>query len=193
MRKVEIKSTGRILNDFFKVEEAHLRYEKFNGEMSDTVRRLNFERGDAVAILVYNKDKKNIILTNQFRYPAHTKGDGWLLEVVAGIIDDDDSPKETAYKELREEIGYKTGKLTKINEFYVSPGGSSERIYLYFAAVEEEDRIEEGGGLEEEGENIQVVELSLSTAWEMLEEGKIKDAKTIIALMWLQKRVEERD
>ena len=190
MNKVEIKSKRLIFNDFFKIQEAILRYLRFDGKMSEPVRRLVFERGDAVAAIILNRDTQKVVLINQFRYPTYEKGPGWMLEVVAGILEQNETPEDALRRELIEEIGYRAGDLTHIATFYVSPGGSSERIMLYYAEVGETDRIAAGGGLASEGEDIQFTEVALPELWSALDAGEIMDAKTIIAIMWLRKKLE---
>lgn len=190
-RKVVIESEKVIFDDFFKIEESNLKYERFDGNMSPTVRRLNFERGDSVAALIMNIETQKILLTNQFKYPAFTKGNGWITEVLAGTIEADEKPKTAIRREIYEEAGYRVSKLTHISTFFVSPGGSSERIFLYYVEVKNSDKISVGGGLQSENEDIEMLELSLQQVWEALEKGRIVDAKTIIALMWLKNNLEE--
>jgi len=190
MRRVEIEGKQHVFDDFFKVEEAFVRYEKFDGQMSDTVRRLNFERGDAAAVLIFNRERQKIILVQQFRFPTYEKGDGWLIEVVAGILGKGEKPGEAVCREVLEETGYrvKASELTHISTFYLSPGGSSERIFLYYAEVKDSDKVAGGGGVEAEHEDIRILEYSLPEIWRAWQAGEIKDAKTIIALMWLRTR-----
>lgn len=189
MRKVVIESKQHILDDFFKVEEAHLRYERFNGQMSPIGRRLKLERGDSVAVMIFNPKTQRIILVNQFRYPTFDKGPGWITETVAGIIDKDESPESAARREVAEETGYKVSELQHISTFYVSPGGSSERIVLYYAEVDDSSKIEAGGGVASEQEDIITVELSVGLALEQIQSGEIADAKTILGILWLQNRL----
>lgn len=188
MKKVELKSEKRILNDFLKVDEAHISVEKFDGSMSPDVRRLVLERGDSVAALVYHEDWKEYILVNQFRYPTYKKGPGWISEVVAGTLKENENPVDCMRRELEEEIGYTTSTLNHISTFYVSPGGTSERIYLYYATINENHKVGEGGGLAEENEDILVERYKKEDLLEALTNGDFQDAKTIIALMWLQNR-----
>ena len=190
MDKVEIKSKRLIFNDFFKIQEAILRYLRFDGKMSEPVRRLVFERGDAVAAIILNRDTQKVVLINQFRYPTYDKGPGWMQEVVAGILEPNETPEDALRRELLEEIGYRIGDLTHITTFYVSPGGSSERIMLYYTEVGNSDRISAGGGLTSEGEDIQIIELTLPELWTAMDTGGIMDAKTIIGVMWLRRKLE---
>ena len=182
MRKVVIEKEQRVYDDFFKLDEAHLRYERFDGKMSDRVRRLKFERGDSVAVLLYKPASARILLVNQFKYPTYGKGPGWMTETLAGMIDNAEDPADAARREILEETGYSVRDLTYVSTFYLSPGGSSERIALYLAEVADEDKVQEGGGLAEESEDIATVELSLADALEQVRAGEIADAKTIIAI-----------
>ena len=192
MKHVEILNQRVVFDDVFKIEEAMLRFERFNGQMSEPVRRLVFERGDAAAALLLNRDTQKVILIEQFRYPTYKKGPGWLLEVVAGIVDQGEQPEETIRREVREEVGYQVSDLQAIATFYVSPGGSSERVALYYEEIGEADRVAAGGGSAAEHEDIEQVELSLPELWTALREGNIVDAKTLIAVQWLQWRLAEQ-
>jgi nudix-type nucleoside diphosphatase (YffH/AdpP family) len=187
MKKVLIEKKRTILDDFFKVEEAYLQFEKFNGEMSDTVRRISLERGNSVAVLVFNNQTNKLVLISQFRYPTHDKGHGWTIEAIAGIIDSDETPEESARREVTEETGLNLSTLEHITTFYPSPGGSSELVYLYYAEVSGHpvDR-DNTGGLISEGEDIQSIEISLEDALGKIKSGDIMDAKTIIGVYWLE-------
>ncbi|GCE30893.1 ADP-ribose pyrophosphatase [Dictyobacter alpinus] len=187
-KKVEILQKRTVYDDFFKIEEAYLRFRRFDGKMSDPVRRLLFERGDAVAALLVNTDTQKVLMTRQFRYPTLEKGPGWLHEIVAGMIDENEEPEDAVKREIEEEIGYRAHALTAIATFYVSPGGSSERIYLYYAEVSNADRVSDGGGLAEEHEDIELIQITFEELWDVLKKGEIRDAKTLIAAQWLQQQ-----
>ncbi len=186
MKRVEIINKKRIFDDFFKIDAVSLKHELFSGEMSEPMRRLNFERGDSVAVLIWNKESKCFVLIEQFRYPTYEKGPGWLLEIPAGVIEKDEDPISTIKREIIEETGYQSNGLTHIYSFYVSPGGTSERLLLYYTEVENKDKIETGGGLDSEHEDIRVLEIPFTELWDALESGRIIDAKTIIALQWFR-------
>jgi ADP-ribose pyrophosphatase len=189
MKKVSIESKKYILEDVFKVEEAYLRYEKFNGEMSGTARRISLERGDAVAVIIFNQSTNKIILISQFRYPSYKSGNGWIIETIAGIVDPDETPEESARREVEEETGLEITTLEHIATFYPSPGGSSERIFLYYSEVsKEQGSYDETGGLPCESEDIQSHEFSLDEALLKIKSGEIMDAKTIIGIQWLENR-----
>lgn len=185
--RVEIIEKQRVFDDFFKIDAARLRFERFDGAMSPPQRRLNFERGDGVAALLCDWQARRVVLVRQFRYPAWTAGRGWLLETVAGILESGEDPVAAMRREIREETGYEAVAIEPISQFFLSPGGSSERIFLYCAEVRAGHR-QGGGGLAAEGEDIEVVELGFDVAWGMAEAGEIVDAKTLIGLMWLRQR-----
>lgn len=188
MKKVEVHGRRRLLDDFFRIDEVTLSHQLCDGSMSRPLRRLVLERGDAVAALLFRPADQQVILVRQFRYPTCGRGDGWLLEVVAGIPDPEEEPAAAARREIMEETGYQVDELERIAVFYTTPGGSSEHIHLFYAQVSEVQRLALGGGCRAEDEDIEVVELGLEEVWGMLDEGRIEDAKTLIALMWLRSR-----
>jgi nudix-type nucleoside diphosphatase (YffH/AdpP family) len=189
MKKVLIEEKKLVLDDFFKVEEAHLRFEQFNGEMSPLLRRFSFERGNSAAILAFNLDTQKIILINQFRYPTYDNGHGWTIEVIAGMVDKGELPNESAQRELMEEAGLNVSAFEHISTFYPSPGGCSEQIFLYYAEVSgEHAKYNKTGGLIKEGEDIHSFEISLEDALDKIKTGEIRDAKTIIGIYWLKNR-----
>jgi ADP-ribose pyrophosphatase len=186
MPKVEVISRKRLLDDFFKVDEAHLRFEQFDGTMSNVVRRLNFERGDAVAALLVNAERRSVYLVQQFMYPTLEKAGGWLDTVVAGMIDAGETPEQAARREIVEESGFTVDKVEPIASFFLSPGGSSERIFLFAAVVSEAARTAKGGGLASENEDIKVMEWPVDEFLARVTAGGLHDAKTIIAGHWLK-------
>lgn len=185
MKKVNVRSRRRLLDDFFKVDEAEVSFERFDGAMTTPLRRLVFERGDSVAAVVLDRDTRRLLLTEQFRFPALAKGPGWLLEIIAGMIDAGESPEAALRREIEEELGYRPDRVEHIATFYVSPGGSSERIWLYYAEVSQAGRVSAGGGLPGEHEDIRVLSLTTEEARAALAECRLVDAKTIIGLQWL--------
>jgi ADP-ribose pyrophosphatase len=192
-KKVDVLDQRVIFDDKFKIREAHVRYMRFDGQMGNPERRLVFERGDSAAAIIVNSEQKKVLLTKQFRYPAYGKDadSGWIQEVVAGVIDEGEQPEETIRREIQEEIGYTVHELTPIATFFVSPGGTSERVFLYYAEVDEADRTSQGGGLISENEDIQLVALSFDELWQQLRAGILVDAKTLIAAQWLQLRIQQ--
>jgi len=191
--RVEVRERHREYNGAFKLERALLRYEKFDGRMSEEVTRLVFERGDSVAVLLYDRGRDVVILVEQFRYPVYVRegDDGRLLEIVAGIVDQGRSPEVVARSELVEEAGYSLEELEYVTTFYPSPGACSERIHIYLGYLSSAARVGPGGGKLEEGEDIRVHEMPLSEALHLVRQGVIRDAKTIIALQHLALRREK--
>ena len=182
--KVIVKDLKREYDGFFKLDKVVLQHEKFDGSMSKDIDRLNFNRGDTVAVILYNKTNSSVVLIRQFRYPAYVDdGPGWLIECVAGIKDNGEVL--VAKKEVLEETGYKVEELKYLTRFYPSPGGCSEIISIYLAHVETKEEIKDkyfGTG----NEDIQVIEIPLVKAFEMIVNGEICDGKTIIGLFHLR-------
>jgi len=187
--KVKINDSKREYDGFFKVDKVVLQHEKFDGSMSKEIDRLNFNRGDTVAVILYNKKNESVVLVRQFRYPAYVDdGPGWLIECVAGIKDDGEVL--VAKKEVLEETGYKAEELKLLTRFYPSPGGCSERISVYLAYVETREEIKDKYfGID--NEDIQVIEIPLVKAFEMIMNGEICDGKTIIGLFCLRDELEK--
>jgi ADP-ribose pyrophosphatase len=184
---VHIISTRRLLDDFLSVDEAIV------DVGGDRQRWLSLERGDSAAAIVRRLDDGKILLTRQFRFPTFRKGPGWIVEVAAGVIEDGEDPADSVRRELIEELGYAPSHLEPIGCFYLSPGGSSERVFLFYAEVSESDHVSAGGGLASEGEDIDIVELDLDELDRQLRNGELRDAKTLIAVHWLLSRtVSER-
>lgn len=186
---------GQVL---FRMEEAEVSHERFDGRMSPPVTRVNFSRGDSVAVLLYAGDTDEIVLVEQFRYPVYAShpeseraGRGWILETVAGIKDAGGA--DVARRELLEETGYAlSGALEHLTTAYVSPGGTSERVELYLAHVSKLEGIRKHAGLEAETEDIRTHTIPFSEALRMVADGRIVDSKTIIALYMLKERLEGR-
>ena len=172
--------------NLFKVQRVRFRHERFDGAMSDEVERVVFERGNAVGVLLYDADDDYVLLIKQFRYPAYLRDQsGWLLEIVAGMIDKGRDGVTVAQSELVEEIGYQVAELTFLGTIYVSPGATTEQIHLYLAYLHHAERVSEGGGLASEHEDIQLTRVAFADALRMIRAGEICDAKTIIALQRL--------
>jgi nudix-type nucleoside diphosphatase (YffH/AdpP family) len=186
--RVEIHSSRRIFDGFFKIQEADLAYERFDGTMTPPLKRLVFERGDSVAAIVYHREEKRLLFLRQFRYPTYEKGPGWLTEVVAGMQEHGEPAEEALRREIVEELGFEVSHLEPITIFYVSPGGSSERIILFYAEVNAAGKVGPGGGLLEENEDIVTVSWSPAELAEAVAARQIQDAKTLIGILWFQAR-----
>ena len=186
--RVEIHSRRRVFDGFFKLEEADLAYERFDGSMTPPLKRLVFERGDSVAAIVYHREENRLLFLRQFRYPTYEKGPGWLTEVVAGMQEHGEPAEEALRREILEEVGYEVSHVEQIATFYVSPGGSSERIVLFYAEVTVAGKVGPGGGLIEENEDIVTVSYSPAELAEAVAAGQIQDAKTLIGVLWFLAR-----
>lgn len=185
--KVDILREETPFDEFFHIRKTHLRFENFNGIMSSEVIRYSFEKNDAVAVLVYHTTRDAYILVKQFRFPLlQHKIDPWMIEIVAGGISEGEDEVSAAHREVIEEVGYVPTKLEKINFFYVSPGILNERIHLFLAYVDESSKLNEGGGLKHEDEDIALTWVPKNEALHWLAQQKIGDAKTIIAIQWHQ-------
>lgn len=179
--KYQIKNEKVVFNDHYKMLKAEVIYDTFNGKQI-TTNRLAFERVDSVAIILIEKDTKSLLLTNQFRYPTCKNNDGWLLEIPAGSMEENETPETCIIREVMEELGYKIDNPAMIHSFYTSPGASTERIFLFYAEVSQQDKTEKGGGKEDEHEDIQLIKIPIAEIEKKIVE--LKDAKTILALQW---------
>jgi ADP-ribose pyrophosphatase len=183
--KVEVVEREACFRGFYALDRVHLRHELFAGGMGPVISRELFVRHDAVCVLPYDPLRDCVVLIEQFRVGALDKSaHPWLLELVAGLIDKDESPEEVARREAVEEAGLCLGELWPLNVYYPSPGGSDERVHLYVGRCDSQGA---GGihGLAEEGEDIRVLVLSLDEALAAVKSGRIDNAASIIALQWL--------
>ena len=182
--KVIIHSRKRLVDDLFNLDEINLQFERFNGDLSSIVRRLNFERGNAVGVLLKLADTQQFLFVNQFRYAPHKNGDdGWIDEIVAGTLRDE-KPEQCAAREVLEETGFKLDKLFLLGNFYVSPGGSCEKIFLYYGLTTSAGKMHEGGGVDIEHENICLKYYKRAELRRLLKQNYFVDAKTIIAIQY---------
>lgn len=189
--KVNIQKRRQVFVDVFEIEEAVIQYERYDGSMSGPVRRLSLERGDSVAAVLFDRAQGTVIVVEQFRYPAWSKSGGWLIEAIAGTIDHDESPELAVCREIEEEAGYRVDTVTHVSTFFLSPGGSSERVFLYCAFVDSSQRVHSGGGVDTEDEDIRVIEIPVAELRHRLARGEFVDAKTLVGLQWLLTRIDE--
>ncbi len=164
-------------------------YQKPDGSW-ETQYREAYDRGNGAAILLYNQKKGTVILTRQFRMPTYVNGNssGMMIEVCAGLLDGE-NPEDCIKKEVQEETGYKVDNVQKVFESYMSPGSVTEILYFFIAEYEDRMKVSDGGGVDEETENIEVLEYSFEKAFRMIQTGEIKDAKTIMLLQYAQVNV----
>ncbi len=148
-----------------------------------------YDRGNGATILLYNLARRTVLLTRQFRMPAFVNGhSGFLIESAAGLLDNA-SPEQRIRQEAEEETGYRVESVEKIYEAFMSPGSVTERVHFFIGEYQPDDRIGEGGGLVEEGEDIEVMELEFEQAIAMVSNGEIVDGKTIMLLQYLELRL----
>lgn len=179
-------STEVLSNNWYTLRKVTFEIQKQDGTW-ETQSREAYDRGNGAAILLYNREQKTVILTRQFRMPTYVNGneDGMMIEVCAGLLDQD-NPEDCIRRETEEETGYKVRDVRKVFEAYMSPGSVTEILYFFVAEYSKDMQISEGGGLDHEQENIEVLELPFAQALAMIGSGEIKDAKTIMLLQYVQ-------
>jgi GDP-mannose pyrophosphatase NudK len=184
MKNPEIKITEtKLLSDnWYVLNKVTFDYQKKDGNVESHIREV-YDRGNGAAILLYNTEKKTVILTRQFRLPTYLNGNktGMMIEVCAGLLDQDNA-EEAVIRETEEETGYRLTKVQKVIETYMSPGSVTEILYLFVGEYDETMKVNDGGGLDAEQENIEVLEYTFDEAYAMFESGEITDAKTIMLL-----------
>jgi ADP-ribose pyrophosphatase len=166
------------------MDQLTIRHQRFAGDEL-TIKRELLDRHDAVCVLLIDLSREQAVLVEQFRVGALREDNPWLMELVAGLIDKDESPEEVARREAMEEAGVEIGRMEFITRYMPSPGGTNERIFLYVGEV---DSSKASGihGLDEEGEDIRVHCVPLSQTYDWVKDGLINNAAAIIALQWLQ-------
>ena len=184
--KVKNLTTEILSSNWYILKKVTYDYLKNNGTWQ-TQSREAYDRGNGAAVLLYNKEQETVILTRQFRMPTYINGNttGMLIEVCAGLLDKD-NPEDCIKRETEEETGYKITDARKVFEAYMSPGSVTEILYLFIAEYTAAMKINDGGGIEHEQEDIEVLELPFNDALKMIEEGNIKDAKTIMLLQYIR-------
>ncbi|HEK0688790.1 TPA: ADP-ribose diphosphatase [Proteus mirabilis] len=183
---VELISKKTLYKGFFRMNEYRFKHRLFKGGWSAEVKREVFERGHAGVLLAYDPKRDEVVLIEQIRIPAYeTSQTPWLLEVVAGMVEEGESPEEVVRREATEEAGITIGRCKPIVSYLSSPGGTSERMYVYVGEV---DATTATGihGLACENEDIRVHVVSREQAYQWVEEGIIDNAASVIALQWLQ-------
>jgi ADP-ribose pyrophosphatase len=182
---VLVKKLSRVFDGFLKIDEAVVSYRRFDGRRT-TVTRLSMDRGDSVAVLPVNINTRKVWLIEQFRFPTLDKGPGWIEEVPAGIIEKHESNEDAARRETAEETGLSVDALEHVATFYVSPGGTSERIALYIGFVTCSSRDPHPrANLRDPEEDVRLVEQDLDVFLTNARLGRLNDAKTLVAALWL--------
>lgn len=184
-KRFEVLEKETVYQGFFRLEQYTLKHTLYKGGWSQPITRELFRRGNCVAVILYDPDRDEVVLIEQFRVGAvHQPQRAWLMEIVAGAIEEGETAEEVAFREAVEEAGCEIKELLEIQQFYTTPGGCSERITLFCGRV---DSSGVGGvhGLVEEDEDIHVTAVKSAEVFRMLEDGKIESGIPIIAIQWL--------
>jgi GDP-mannose pyrophosphatase NudK len=181
---IKILKTEVLSDNWYTLRKITYEYLKNDGTL-ETQSREAYDRGNGATILLYNKEQKTVILTKQFRLPSYLNGNptGMLIETCAGLLDKD-NPEDCIRRETEEETGYKITDVRKIFEAYMSPGSVTEILYFFVAEYSKEMKVHDGGGIAHEQEDIEVLEITLDKAMEMIGNGEIKDGKSIMLLQY---------
>lgn len=186
MKHINILKTEILSDNWYTLKKVSFEMTGNNGVKS-ILEREAYDRGNGATILLYNKQSKKIVLTRQFRIPTFINGNdtGYLIECCAGLLDEDNA-EDCIRRETEEETGFRIAQVEKVFEAYMSPGSVTERLYFFVAAYSHDMKLHDGGGLQEENEDIEVLELPFEKALEMMSKGEIKDGKTIMLLQYAQ-------
>jgi nudix-type nucleoside diphosphatase (YffH/AdpP family) len=184
--KISIEKTEILSSNWYTLKKVTYGYRKKDGTVQVQSREA-YDRGNGATILLYNAEKNTIILTRQFRLPTYINGNttGMLIETCAGLLDLD-NPEDCIRRETEEETGFKVTEVRKVFEAYMSPGSVTELLYFFVAAYDDQMKVHDGGGMEHEQEDIEVLEFSFDDALKMIESGEIKDGKTILLIQYAQ-------
>lgn len=180
---VRVKEVQVLSDDWYVLKKTRLERQRRDGTWQEITRE-TYDRGNGATILLYNLEQRSVILTRQFRYPAFVNGhSGMLIEAAAGLLDEA-SPEDRIRAEVEEETGFRVSGVERIFEAFMSPGSVTERLYFFVAAYSHENHASNGGGNVAEGEDIEVLEMSLEDALAAIESGAIQDGKTIMLLQY---------
>lgn len=184
--KIRVLSSEVLSNNWYILKKYVYEYLKKDGTVEVQHREV-YDRGNGATILLYDKKEKNVILIKQFRMPTYVNGNetGMVIEACAGLLEKE-NPEECIRRESEEETGYKVNEVRKIFESYMSPGSVTEIIHFFVAEYSKDMKVNDGGGLDSEHENIEVLEIPFAKALQMIETGEIKDGKTIMLLQYAQ-------
>jgi len=169
-----------------------LRRATFEQQLADgrwiTAQREAYDRGNGAVALLHNRERDTILLVRQYRLPAHLNDhvDGMLLEAPAGLLDDGEDAEQALRREIEEEVGHRVGPLRKLFRLYMSPGSVTEHLTFFAAEYDDRTRTSAGGGATDDGERIDVVEVTLDDAVRMIASGQICDGKSVLLIQWLQ-------
>ena len=181
--RIRVQNVRVLSDNHYTLKSTTFAWRRANGEWQ-TQARETYDRGDGATLLPYNLAQRTVVLVRQFRYPAYVNGyDDLLIEAAAGMLDNE-SPEIRIRAEMEEETGYRLGEIRKIFEAFMSPGAITEKLHFFVAEYEPHMRVGSGGGIADEGEEIEVLELPIDQAMAMIGDGRIADAKTIMLLQY---------
>lgn len=182
--RVKITSEEVLHQSWSKLSKYTYDYTLPDGRVESHVRE-SYNRGNGMSALLYNPDRKTVLLIRQFRFPTYVNGNptGFLIETCAGKLEKE-APQDGIIREIEEETGHRVTKIRKVFESYMSPGSVTEIIHFFVAKYSENTKVSQGGGLAHEQENIEVLEMPFTEALRLMREGEIKDAKTIMLLQY---------
>jgi nudix-type nucleoside diphosphatase (YffH/AdpP family) len=181
--RVRIRKVKTLSDDWYLLKKTTFDFLRSDGSWQRQIRE-TYDRGNGATLLLYNEERRTVILTRQFRFPAFVNGhSGMLIEAAAGLLDDM-TPEERIRAEVEEETGYRVENVRKVFEAYMSPGSVTEKLFFFIAEYDAENKVAAGGGQRAEGEDIDIVELRVDEAMRAIECGEIVDGKTIILLQY---------
>ncbi|MGY6157934.1 NUDIX domain-containing protein [Paraburkholderia strydomiana] len=182
--RVRIVESTTLSDDWYTLKKVTFDFLRRDGTWQRQSRE-TYDRGNGATILLHNRHTGNVVLTRQFRMPVFVNGhDGMLIEAAAGLLDMA-TPEERIRLEAEEETGYRVSNIRKVFEAYMSPGSVTEKLYFYVGEYDASTRVNDGGGIEDEGEDLEVLEMPLGTALQLVRSGEIVDGKTIMLLQHL--------
>ncbi|MDN4590390.1 GDP-mannose pyrophosphatase [Xenophilus aerolatus] len=183
--RVRVREVTLLSDNWYTLKTTRFDWRRNDGRWQEQ-RRETYDRGNGAALLPYDLARRTVLLVRQFRYPAFVNGhEDLLIEVAAGLLDDE-APEVRIRGEAEEELGYRLGAVRKVFEAFMSPGSVTEKLHFFVAPYDAGMRIGDGGGLAEEGEDIEVLEVDIDEALAMVADGRIVDAKTILLLYHAQ-------
>ena len=181
--RIRVQNVRVLSDNHYTLKSTTFEWRRANGEWQTQVRE-TYDRGNGATLLPYNLAQRTVVLVRQFRYPAYVNGyDDLLIEAAASMLDNE-SPEIRIRAEAEEETGYRLGEIRKIFEAFMSPGAVTEKLHFFVAEYEPHMRLGSGGGIADEGEEIEVLELPIDQAMAMIGDGRIADAKTIMLLQY---------
>lgn len=184
-KRIEVTSTEILSDYFFPLQKVTYNFETNMGEV-EVQKREVYCSANGATVLLYNPERGKVILTRQLRIPTflNSNPSGMMIEACAGILEKNENPEQGILREIEEETGYRVEKVTKLFELYSTPGSVAEMLHYFVAEYNYSQKINEGGGLQKEQENIEVIEMPFEEAFSKIQSGEIKDAKTVILLQY---------